>query len=158
MILLLAAALLASPAAAEPTPAVQIRACLDGDAPACNRVGERHVMGAGLAKAPGLAFDYLQRSCELGFLPGCSNLGLLYLTGVDGKGTRRDPERGARLLGRVCEGLLEVDSCPLAAEIYERGGRGVKSNSTLARRYWSISCSRGREESCAEIKLFKEKP
>lgn len=143
--------------AAEPEPPVQIRACLDGDAAACNRVGERHILGAGLAKEPALAFDYLQRACELGFMPGCSNLGLLYLTGVNDKGSRRDPERGARLIARACEGLLEVDNCALAGDLFERGGRGVKVRPDLARRYYALSCARGREESCAEIKLFKSK-
>ncbi len=152
---LLAALLLASGAlASEPSPSIQTRACLDGDAAACNRVGERHILGLGLAKAPWLAFDYFSRSCEVGFLPGCSNLALLYLTGVDDKGSRRDPERGARLLGRTCEGLLEVDNCPLAAELFERGGRGVKTRPDLARKYYSLSCARGREESCAQIKLY----
>lgn len=161
MKLLLAALLLAPSALAdEPAPAAQMRLCLNGDAAACNRVGERHVLGLGLSKDPAQAFDYLQRSCELGFLPGCSNLGLLYLTGVDDKGTKRDSERGARLIGRACEALLEVDNCPLAAEIYERGGRGVKIRPDLARRYYALSCARGREESCGEIKLFpsKDKP
>jgi TPR repeat protein len=157
--ILLAALLLAPFArAAEPPPAAQMHACLDGDASACNRVGERHVLGLGMSKDPAQAFDYLQRSCELGFLPGCSNLGLLYLTGVDDAGSKRDPERGARLIARACEGLLDVDTCPLAADLFERGGRGVKVRKDLARRYYSLSCSRGREESCAEIKLFKDKP
>ncbi len=144
--------------AAEPAPAIQIRACLDGDATACNRAGERHVLGLGLSKDPAQAFDYLQRACELGSMPGCSNLGLLYLTGVDGAGTKRDPERGARLIARACEGLLEVDNCALAADLFERGGRGVKVRPDLARRYYALSCARGREDACGEIKLFKDKP
>jgi TPR repeat protein len=157
--ILLAAFLLAPAArAAEPAPAAQMRACLDGDAAACNRVGERHVLGLGMSKDRVQAIDYLQRSCELGFLPGCSNLGLLYLTGVDDAGTKRDPERGARLIARACEGIVEVDNCPLAADLFDRGGRGVKIRKDLARRYYSLSCARGREESCAEIKLFKDKP
>lgn len=156
---LLLAAVLAVPFAhaAEPDPALQINACLAGDAAACNRIGERHVLGLGVSKDPSQAFDYLQRACELGFLPGCSNLGLLYLTGVDGKGARRDPERGARLIARACEGLLEVDNCALAGDLFERGGRGVKVRPDLARRYYALSCARGREDSCAEIKLFKTK-
>ncbi len=158
---LLAALLLAQiSVAAETEPAVQIRQCLDGDAAACNRAGERHVLGLGLSKDPAQAFDYLSRACELGFLPGCSNLGLLYLTGVNDAGAKRDPERGARLIARSCEGILDVDNCPLAAELYERGGRGVKVRPDLARRYYALSCARGRVESCLGIKLFpaKEKP
>jgi len=159
VIALIAAALLVPTLlASEPDPALQRRRCLDGDAAACNRVGERHVLGQGLSKDPAQAFEYLQRSCELGFLPGCLNLGLLYLTGVDDAGTKRDSERGARLIGRACEELTEVDNCPLAAEIYERGGRGVKIRPELARRYHALSCARGREDSCGEIKLFKAKP
>ena len=156
---LLTAILLApcSSYAAEPAPAAQIRLCLDGDASACNRVGERHVMGLGVSKDPSQAFDYLQRACELGSMPGCSNLGLLYLTGVDERGSRRDPERGARLIGRACEGILDVDTCPLAAELFERGGRGVKVRPELARRYYALSCARGREDSCGAIKLYPSK-
>lgn len=154
---LLAALLLVPGLRAEPEPAAQMRLCLDGDAAACNRVGERHVLGLGLSKDPAQAFDYLQRSCELGFQPGCSNLGLLYLTGVDDNGSKRDSERGARLIGRACELLLDVDNCPLAAEIYERGGRGVKIRPALARRYFALSCARGREESCDALKRFSSK-
>lgn len=158
MSLLLAALLLAPLGhAEEPAPGVQMRACVDGDPAACNRVGERHILGAGLSKLPALAFDYFERACELGYLPGCSNLGLLYLTGINDKGARRDPERGARLIARACEGLLEVDNCALAGDLFERGGRGVKVRPDLARRYYALSCARGREDSCAEIKLFKTK-
>jgi TPR repeat protein len=141
--------------AARLKPAQLEELCTDGAAGSCVGLGEKFLLGEKVPKDKARALDLFSRACELGWLTGCVDLGLLYLDGVDAQGARRDPDRGARLIARGCEEDAAGDSCAFAARLYELGEHGVRPRPELARRYYALSCAGGVEESCAALARLK---
>ncbi len=126
------------------TASADMEACERGDGSACKRLGEARDYGYGLGRDEEQAEGYYQRSCYLGYLPGCVSLAIHQrdLKGVD-------PQRPFRLLLTTCErgGAM---ACVFVGYEYAgvSGGNVVPRDHTAALRYFERACALGDSSGC----------
>lgn len=123
------------------------QACKSKDAKGCSRLGVAYLKGeAGVEKDPTKAFLAFKTSCELGYGPGCSNLGVMY---EDGRGIDKDIDRAAELYDSACA-LEEFQGCHNLAAMYE-DGIGVPKDMEKATDLYMKACEGGIAFSCSYL-------
>ena len=83
------------------------RACDDGEASACNRLGAMTWGGLGVAADPAGAYALYARACELGDGAGCFSAAICHRTGTCAP---KDEAQMKRLMQRGCE-LKDARAC-----------------------------------------------
>jgi TPR repeat protein len=92
------------------------------------------------------AVSYLDKSCSLGYAPGCADLG--YMTEW-GYGTDRSAEKAEQLFTKACS-MGDALACTFLGSAYMWGGNGFKKDQAQSRKYYERACSLGGDDSCRE--------
>lgn len=121
-------------------------ACEAGLGQGCLRQGQMTFDGLGGLKDESQAFALFSRACDLGAFQGCGNVGLMY---IEGLGTSRDPGRAMPYLQRGCK--EDGESCFNAAVLWYKG-IGVDKDVQNAWEMFKISCDRGFQEGCEQMR------
>ena len=82
--------------------AILVAPCEQQDGYACGQLGEIWWMGSpGITRTPETAAGYYRKACDFGYLPSCTNLGLMHLRGI---AMPRDEAKGRALIQQACSG------------------------------------------------------
>jgi len=102
--------------------------------------------GLGVTTDRSRAVQLYQRSCDLGAVPACVDLGVIYR---DGKGVQeKNPTYAAQLFQRACD--LSAAACASIASMYELGV-GVAKDVARAVSLYQRSCRATPSDSAEDI-------
>jgi TPR repeat protein len=112
------------------------KACLQGEASACNSAADAYWHGPrGVKKSVPRALKLLTRACNGGDAVGCTNAAVLY-SGADG--VKKDDQKSLALSMRACAGGVAT-ACGNAGSRYELG-MGVPRNVAQAATLYGRAC------------------
>ena len=112
------------------------RACDAGSAKGCLGYGAMLMAGRGGNKDVGEGVTYFKKSCDGGFLPGCSMLAAADLAGAPG----HSPAEGRALADQTCK-KGESSGCVIYARaLYD--GSGGNSDTAAALAYFQANCAK----------------
>lgn len=126
---------------------------------ACVRLARLHLRDS--APRRGVSFDstlaarLLESACDLGAMPGCVELGEMYLEpdsvvpDVQAKGPLQDLARGVSLYQRACAGD-HMDGCARLGVLY-RDGLGVERDSSHAVALYRQACDGESQMGCTHL-------
>lgn len=118
--------------------------CESGNGWACGVMGYRLQVRASLDSNNGRqAAEFYGRACELGYVPGCTNLGVMYLLG---NSVPEDPAQSAALFERACNSD-QAYACLSLAEAHQ-DGEGVEQDISLALKLYEKACELGEAYAC----------
>lgn len=135
------------------------QACDGSVGEACVRLARLHVTSS--APRRGVSFDstaaaaLLDEGCSLGAMPGCIELGDMYLEadsvvpGDTAKGPLQDLPRAAALYRQACDGDA-MEGCAQLGRLYQ-DGRGVELDAVHAVALYRQACDGGAQIGCAHL-------
>ena len=94
--------------------------------------------------------DYLERACQYGYVPACTNLGVIYLEALD------RPEDAAEALSLACEGGRPL-GCINLGSMYEEGLGGLSPDNTRALLLYADACRDGEGTGCHYLHQLADK-
>ncbi len=122
------------------------KACNNGVAPSCTRLGEAAEFGRGAVPIARAQAAY-KRGCDAGDQLGCAYLAGLFETGADG--STPDLGKAARLYGAACR-AGEPTSCASLGRMTELG-RGTKRDPKAAAKLFDQACKGGEPSGCERL-------
>lgn len=126
--------------------ALDRKACAQGKAKACYRIGSRHHHGRGKAKNNRKAAAYFERACKGGVMAGCHDLGSLYFWG---RGVPKNMARAIALSRRACrKGYAQA--CRNMGFAFFRG-QGVKKDPAKGKSFLKKACQGGNKQACRDL-------
>lgn len=121
--------------------------CENGNAEACNSIGDAYQFGWHDVQVDyDLAAIYQEQACEGGSAEGCTSLGMLYL---NGQGVKKDFNKSLELWHKACAGNAAANArgCHLLAVSYDLG-EGVAKDPARARMLYGKACRLGAKKAC----------
>jgi len=127
------------------------RACEDGEALACRKLGSMYENGEEVVKDDARAARYFRMACDGDNALGCFRLGLMYDLG---NGLKRDRVRAIKLYVKACDGG-EKFACFNLGNAFE-DGNGVPRDLERAVRYYRKSCDLGNSDGCDKASVRRQ--
>jgi TPR repeat protein/tRNA A-37 threonylcarbamoyl transferase component Bud32 len=127
--------------------AIGKKACDDGDAESCDKVGQMYFWGLHLPRDHARALVMFQRACDLGYPATCTELGFIYKSG---RGVHRDEQRAKSLIDKACQ-LGTLDACVAFGEYFEFGLAGVAVDYAKARALYQAACDVDHASGCRSL-------
>ena len=133
------------------TPQEIWQACQAGDYPECVHYADLLAGGRGVTQSNDEAVRILGGTCDKGYAPACTQLGIWNESGVQMNPNR---ERANSYYRRGCE-MGSSEGCARLGIAYEQG-TGVIQNSGNAVSYYRQACGLGRQSSCVKLGTLYE--
>jgi len=109
----------------------------------CFYAGQAYAKGTVVKKDMMKAFDFFDKSCELGYTDGCMFVGSAYFYGQD---VKQDYTKAKEMLAKACQ-LGDNNGCFLLGSMYDLG-KGVKRDQSEAKKRYSEACKYGSKMGC----------
>jgi hypothetical protein len=109
-------------------------------------LGLLYARGLGVAKSDVEALLWFQKAADQGHLAAITQVGIFLL---EGRGTRRDPERARQFLERAAEGE-ELNAQYTLGRMYERGD-GVKKDLVEAMKWYILAAEQGHKQAIDKV-------
>lgn len=120
------------------------KACLtEATAQGCYFSGQAYAKGTVVKKDVQKAFDFFNKSCDLGFTDGCMIVGSSYYYGQD---VEKDYMKAREIFSTACE-QGDANGCFLLGSVYDLG-HGVKRDVEMANEMYSQACEYGSDMGC----------
>lgn len=130
------------------------RACDDGYAPGCERLGGGYSYPADdTPRDPTKAYKAYAKACSMGCQGGCSSQGQLLILG---SGVEADAKKGEKLISEACKkgrpmfpDFASV-ACDMLGGYYEEGKYGIDAAPAKAWAHYTRACAMGLKSACAK--------
>ncbi|XP_067939781.1 cytochrome c oxidase assembly factor 7B-like [Watersipora subatra] len=118
----------------------------------CFKYAGQRLIGKGVEANPEEGAEYFEKSCEYGYVKGCSNAGILY---VDKKFSKTDYDKGLKYLQMACDKDIG-HTCATIGTGHLLGLYGLSKDSTKAVEMLSKGCDLGSVTGCANLsRMYK---
>lgn len=126
------------------------KGCKHGSSEACDDLGWIYDDGLGIDVDKVKAEQFYGKSCSGGFARGCTNQGVMHLTGEGG--VPKSPKKAAELFTKACDGKNWTGCKNLGLRYLE--GDGVAKSEAKAKQLFESGCNAEHGPSCYDLAVM----